>query len=298
MAPSTIRTQHGFTLVEAIVVIVLLGIIGATIGMFITGPLRGAVDLGARVELTDSADTAIRRLERDVRNALPNSLRITTVGSMVYLEYLDVRTAGRYRTVASGGASNAASCPDTNLNGLADEDVLDFTGADTCFRSTGTLPNFATIVANTDYLVLFNLGAGISGSNAYEFAGTGGNKSLITATAVAAANENRISFTSIAFPFASPGSRFHVVSGPVTYQCDPVAGQLRRLSGYAISTAQGTPPATPTANTLVANNISACAFVYTSSANERAGVLASTLSLTRNAETVTLHHETPISNAP
>ena len=110
MAPSTIRTQHGFTLVEAIVVMVVLGIIGATIGMFITGPLRGAVDLGARVELTDSADTAIRRLERDVRNALPNSLRITSVGSAVYLEYLDVRTAGRYRTVASGGASNAASC--------------------------------------------------------------------------------------------------------------------------------------------------------------------------------------------
>ena len=290
--------QHGFTMVEAIVVLVVLGIIGATIGMFINGPLRGAVDLGLRVELTDAADTAIRRLERDVRNALPNSLRVTSVGSTVYLEYLEVRTAGRYRTAASGGVSNAASCPDTNLNGLADEDALDFTGADTCFRSTGTLPNFATIVANADHLVLFNLGPGISGSDAYEFAGSGGNKSLITATSVAAANENRISFTSITFPFASPGNRFHVISGPVTYVCDPVAGQLRRLSGYAISTAQGTPPGAPAANVLVANNLSACAFAYTSSANERAGVLASTLSLTRSTETVTLHHETSISNAP
>ena len=292
-------TKHrGFTLVEAIVVLVVLGIIGATIGMFINGPLRGAVDLALRVELTDAADTAIRRLERDVRNALPNSLRVTSVGSTVYLEYLEVRTAGRYRTAPSGGASGGVTCPDTNLDGLADEDVLDFTGADTCFRSTGNVPNFGTIVPNADYLVLFNLGPGIAGSDAYEFAGTGGNKALITATSVAAASENRISFASLAFPFASPGNRFHVISGPVTYVCDPVAGQLRRLSGHVISPVQATPPGAPTANALVANNLSACAFTYTSSANERAGVLAATLSLTRSTETVTLHHETSISNAP
>ena len=292
-------TKHrGFTLVEAIVVLVVLCIIGATIGMFINGPLRGAVDLALRVELTDAADTAIRRLERDVRNALPNSLRVTSVGSTVYLEYLEVRTAGRYRTAPSGGASGGVTCPDTNLDGLADEDVLDFTGPDTCFRSTGNVPNFGTIVPNADYLVLFNLGPGITGSDAYEFAGTGGNKALITATSVAAASENRISFASLAFPFASPGNRFHVISGPVTYVCDPVAGQLRRLSGYAISPVQATPPGAPTANALVANSLSACAFTYTSSANERAGVLAATLSLTRSVETVTLHHETSISNAP
>lgn len=292
------RRQHGFSLVEAIVVLVVLGIIGATIGMFVNGPLRGAVDLAMRAELADAADTLIRRMERDVRNALPNSVRVTSVGSTVYLEYLEVRTAGRYRSAPSGAATSGSSCPDTNADTLADEDALDFTTTDTCFRSTGDVPNFASIVANNDYLVIFNLGAGIAGSNAYEFAGTGGNKSLITATSVAAAGENRITFSSIAFPFASPGNRFHVVSGPVTYVCDPVAGQLRRLSGYAISTAQGTPPGSPGANALVANNISACAFTYTSTANERAGVLASTFSMTRNSETITLHHETSINNAP
>ena len=298
MADSRSRGQRGFTLVEAIVVMVVLGVIGATVGIFINGPLRGAVDVALRAELTDAADTAIRRMERDLRTALPNSLRVTSVGSTVYLEYLEVRTAGRYRAAPGGGATTAASCPDSNANLMADEDVLDFTAPDACFRSTGTVPNLASIVANSDFLVVFNLGPGIAGSNAYEFAGTGGNKSLITAAAVAAANENRITFTSITFPFASPGNRFHVVSGPVTYVCDPAAGQLRRLSGYAISPAQAAPPAGPTANTLVANNISACAFTYTATANERAGVLAATLGLTRSGETVTLHHETSINNAP
>ena len=292
------RTQRGFSLLEAIVVLVVLGIIGASIGMFITGPMRSAVDLAARADLADAADTAIRRLERDVRRALPNSLRITNVGSTVYLEYLELRTAGRYRVAPGGGATGASTCPDTNTDGFADEDILDFTSADTCFRSTGDVPNFASIVAGNDYLVIFNLGAGIAGSNAYEFAGTGGNKSLISATSVAAASENRITFASLAFPFASPGNRFHVVAGPVTYSCDPVAGQLRRLSGYAISTAQATPPGSPAANSLVASNISACAFTYVATANERAGVLAATLGMTRNTETITLHHETSINNAP
>jgi MSHA biogenesis protein MshO len=297
MAKRQLR-QQGFTLVEAIVVMVVLGVIGATVSIFINGPLRGAVDVALRADLTDAADTAIRRMERDLRTALPNSLRVTSVGTTVYLEYLEVRTAGRYRTAPSGAATTAASCPDTNANALADEDVLDFTASDSCFRSTGTVPNLASIAANSDFLVVFNLGPGISGSNAYEFSGTGGNKSLITSAAVAAANENRITFTSITFPFASPGNRFHVISGPVTYVCDPAAGQLRRLSGYAISPAQAAPPAGPTANILVSNNISSCAFTYTATANERAGVLAATLGLTRSGEIVTLHHETSINNAP
>jgi MSHA biogenesis protein MshO len=260
--------------------------------------LRGSVDSAQRAVLTDAADGAIRRLERDLRNALPNSLRVASVGAVVYLEYLEVRTAGRYRAAPGGASSGASSCPDSNADGFADEDALDFTAADTCFRSIGDVPNFSAIAAGSDYLVVFNLGPGISGSNAYEFAGTGGNKALISATATAIANENRISFASNSFPFASPGSRFHVISGPVTYVCDPVSGQLRRQSGYAIGGTQPTPPASPGANVLVGGDIAACAFSYVSTANERAGVLAATLTMTRNNESITLHHETSINNVP
>ena len=226
------RIQLGFSLLEVIVVLVVLGVIGATIGMFITMPLRGAADLAARADLTNTADLAISQIERDLRTALPNSLRIATVGGVVYLEYLQLRTEGRYRSVTSGAVTTASTCPDTNGDTLANEDVLTIAAADTCFRSLGDVPNFGTIVNNSDYLVLYNLGTGFAGKNAYEFVGTGGNKALITATSVSVANENRITFAANTFPFASPGSRFHVISGPVTYVCDPVAGQLRRQSGY------------------------------------------------------------------
>ena len=292
------QAERGFSLIEAIVSLVVLGIIGATVGLFITLPLQGAADLANRANLTDAGDAAIREIDRNLRSALPNSLRITSVGSVVYLEYLQLRTEGRYRSVTSGGAVTASSCPDTNGNTLDDEDALNFSAADTCFRSIGDVANLATIVPGTDYLVLQNLGTGFAGKNAYEFAGTGGNKALISAAAATSGNENRISFASHTFPFAAPGSRFHVISGPVTYVCDPVSGQLRRQSGYAISVAQVAPPAGATANVLVAGNISACGFVYAATATESGGVLSTSLTLTRNNESITLQYGTSINNVP
>ncbi len=292
------QTERGFSLIEAIVSLVVLGIIGATVGLFITLPVQGAADLANRAHLTDAADAAIREIDRNLRSALPNSLRITSVGSVVYLEYLQLRTEGRYRSVTSGGAVTASSCPDTNGNTLDDEDALNFSAADTCFRSIGDVANLATIVPGTDYLVLQNLGTGFAGKNAYEFAGTGGNKTLISAAAATSGNENRITFASHTFPFAAPGSRFHVISGPVTYVCDPVSGQLRRQSGYAISVAQVAPPAGATANVLVAGNISACGFVYAATATESGGVLSTSLTLTRNNESITLQYGTSINNVP
>ena len=292
------QAERGFSLIEAIVSLVVLGIIGATVGLFITLPVQGAADLANRASLTDAGDAAIREIDRNLRTALPNSLRITSVGSVVYLEYLQLRTEGRYRSVTSGAVTTASSCPDTNGNTLDDEDALNFSAADTCFRSIGDVSTLATIVPGTDYLVLQNLGTGFAGKNAYEFAGTGGNKALISAAAATSGNENRISFASHTFPFAAPGSRFHVVSGPVTYVCDPVSGQLRRQSGYAISVAQVAPPAGATANVLVAANISACGFVYTATATEAGGVLSTSLTLTRNNESITLQYGTSINNVP
>lgn len=68
------RWQGGFTLLEAVVVIVITGIISAMVAL-IRAPVEGYIDSVARAELTDAADTALRRLTREVRTALPNSLR-------------------------------------------------------------------------------------------------------------------------------------------------------------------------------------------------------------------------------
>ena len=68
MNTSSFRCRaRGFTLVEMIIVIVITGIIGAMVAVFIRVPVQGYVDVAARAALADTADTATRRLTRDVR---------------------------------------------------------------------------------------------------------------------------------------------------------------------------------------------------------------------------------------
>src|SRR5476651_2446945 len=77
----------GFTLLEMIVVMVIMGIIGAMVAVFMAKPVASYVDSARRAELSDIADTALRRIVRDLRLALPNSVRVITVGGVTYLEF-------------------------------------------------------------------------------------------------------------------------------------------------------------------------------------------------------------------
>lgn len=294
------QRARGVTLIEMIVVIVITGILAGVVALFIRAPIQGYMDAARRAELTDIADTALRRITRDLRTALPNSIRITTVGSDSYLEYLEVRTGGRFRSEVPGTAvpSGANTCPDlAPLNGTADENVLQFGSADTCFGTIGDIPD-RTLVTTSDFLVVFNLGPGVPDADAYASGpATGGNKSLIAAAVGAGAGgENVVSFASHTFPLASPGRRFQIVSGPVTYACS--GGQLRRYSGYAISAAQDV-PALPPPGALLAESVTDCSFVYaTGGSSQRTGVVALTLQIEQSGEKVRLFQQVHVSNVP
>src|SRR5918999_3289563 len=123
--------QRGVTLIEMVIVITITAIIASGVAVFISRPFEGYVDAARRAELTDIADTALRRITRDLRTALPNSIRITSVGSVVYLEYLQTRGGGRYR------AALASTVP------LGDP--LDFSDdADSTFDVIGPMPEGLT----------------------------------------------------------------------------------------------------------------------------------------------------------
>ena len=273
----TQRRSTGFTLIEMVVVIVITGVIAASVAVFLRLPVQGYVDAARRAEISDIADTSLRRMVRDLRLALPNSIRITDGGKT--LELLLTRTGGRYRTEGVG--------------------FLDFSLAASSFAQLGPLSNGLgmTIIAG-DKLVIYNLG--ITDADAY----SGDNSADILSVNNAVPNEPVFNFSPKKFPFESPDARFQVVAGPVSYVCDTAAGTLTRYSAYPLDPAN---PVQPTAvslaassaqRALAANNVADCGFSYTPGVTARSGVAALSLKISLKGESVQLYQEAHVSNVP
>lgn len=297
----------GITLIELVVAMVLTGIIIAATVYFFYPVIQG-VDLTGRAELTDIADNALQRIGREVRLALPNSVRQTTSGSSSFLEFLPVRAAGRYRS-DGGGAAGGTNCPDTGA-GTPDSDQLSFSPViDTCFKTIGTLADAGTITTN-DFVVFNNYGEGFTGQTAYATAGTL-NRRKISAVADEGTRE-RIAFISTTALdrtlHDSPGKRFFVIVGnasgpePVTFACDTSARTLTRYWGYAMSSAQPT-TFVGASSALIADNVTGCNFDYTANVAPQIGLLTLRLTLSKSlpggaTETVSLYHAVHITNVP
>ena len=283
--------QRGFTLVEAIMVIVITGIIGSMVAVFIRSPVEGYVDTVARAELTDAGDTALRRVARDVRAALPNSLRPPSDGSSACVEFLPTVGGGRYR-----------SAPNDTGGG----NVLDLATSVTSFDALARI-NLPANGGPTRHVVIYNLG--MVGADAYS--ATDHNRAQIASTAIAADGIATITLAAAnKFPFESPGKRFQVIPDySVVYSC---AGNALRRSIRSLAAASAGPMAAcPAAGTagesiLVAHvNCDQNAnptFTYTPFAAQRNGLLAISLVLTqpgaRGNETIQLYQEVHVDNTP
>lgn len=281
----------GFTLVEAIMVIVITGILAGIVAVFITRPVEGYVDSVRRAELTDAADVALRRMTRDIRLALPNSLRVTASGGVNYIEFIMTSAGGRYRDPADGSTGG---------------DFLSFTNAaDTSFDVLGAMPANPAIAVG-DFIVVYNLGPGYDPANAYL---RGSNQCDATPAApgcniaaVTAITSNLVTLDANPFafqipPLSSPNARFQVVPGgvrAVTYACPAAPGNLRRLASYGFSAAQPTPAV---GGNILAGGAS-CVVEYAANATGRNGLLYIQLTLTSGGEAVTLFQQIHVDNAP
>lgn len=276
--------QSGFTLVEMIIVIVITGIIGGIVAMFIKAPVQGYMDSARRAELTDIADTALRRMARDIRIAVPNSVRFSNC-TVPCVEFIPTKDGGRYR---------AELRPDGTGN------VLTFGAADGSFDIVGGAIDFVA----GDFIVVGSTQS--DGSLPYDATTASG---VLRATTLATGTHTVVTMTATALPVtaALDSQRFDVVDGSqkaVTYSCSATGGgacttdangngtcQLIRNWNYGFNVA----PAGSSA--VLADKVSACSINY-DLPNQRFGLVAIHLTLTSGYESISLYNEVHVNNAP
>jgi MSHA biogenesis protein MshO len=288
--------QRGFTLVEAIIAMVMIGVLSAIVAVFIRAPVQGYADSVGRAELTDQADLSMQRMGRDLRRALPNSVTVSGDGSAV--EFLLTSAGGRYLAVEDGAATGSP---------------LDFlNSATTQFTVVGAMPSLSDGIAVGDFVVVNNQSRGVAPTDAYQFAANC-NCNIAQVGAVARDAFNVVtSITLTDNPFGrqtpsmpSPGQRFQVVSGPVQYACAPDgngAFTLSRYAGYPITPAMATPPAGAAQVAILATHVDTCVnlFRYGQDA-QRVGLVIINLSLRARNQSdpaIRLVYQVHVDNTP
>jgi len=276
MTEKTAKHISAFTLVELVVTIVIIGILASMGGMFISRPMEGYVDLKRRAALVDQAESALRRMQRDIRAALPNSIRVFDGGKGI--EFLHIVDGGRYRRR-----------PDPNATPPAKQDnVLQFDHADTEFEVLGGLEHFSRIDTANDFVVIYNLAASGGTANAY----TGDNAAFLGNASTAAILELD---PGKRFPYASPFQRFFIVDTAISYTVEN--GELRRYSGYTVDNTPG--PDTGDSSSLVAKHLDENSyFAYQSATANRSGLAIMHLYLADSGEGISLLHQVHVNNTP
>ncbi len=292
----------GLTLVELVIGILIVGILAVFVVSFITGSVQGYAELGRRAALVDATESALRRLGRDVRVALPNSVRINanTGGTTSFaIELIPILDGAKY-----SNKGNTTEKLDTTAP----------TGDDT-FTLVGCLRNPAARNISGTRMVVNN-GATAS-DDVYSNASLGvGTSSVITPTAIAisvtpatctAGTNDLINFhiggalTKHRFRGDSPALRIYVVTTPVSYLCDAAAGTLVRYADYAITSSQPTDPGAAPLSTatsaLIVNRVAACSAITTTANVAARRLMTLALTLSEEDDRVRLIYQVPLDNS-
>lgn len=282
------RTQAGFTLAELVVVIIVAGIIAATLTTFYRPAIDAWIGQRLRADMTEQASAALNAMRRDVRVAVPNSIR--TPGTACF-ELVPTSAGGRFRKAA-------------DVNNVAGSMPLDLAaGTSTTFD---VFTAFASTPSSGDWVVVDNQNP----NDVY----SGANRVSLSAAPITTPTAQYRARVSVSSALSLPGydgGRFGVVPNAqqaVFYVCSNPGvangdgtGTLTRYSRYGFNAGYpggcGTPGGTAA---VLATHVASCRFVYdpNQGATQQSGFVSMQLGLQRNNEVVSLLMGAHVQNVP
>jgi len=290
-------TSRGFTLVELVMVIALAGLVAVMVSTVLGRPMETFAAQSRRAELVDLGAGALQRLTRDVRLAVPNSLRVSADGQA--LELLLIHSAGRYR-------------PNRNdSDGLRFGEAANNCGSTIVDLSCDAVQLLAPSIdlAGARWMVLYNVGAEsggapVAGANVWKYA----NPGVITPSgtnfslrAGPPSDESLVALGNLPsggfrFALASPQRRLYLAERVVGYRCQ--GGELVRYSYEQLL--EDVPAAPPPGSSpqVLTGDVSECRFSYRAGTAQRGGLLSLLLGLAQDGESLRLTQQVHVDNAP
>lgn len=204
-----VLSQRGFTLVELVAVIVLLGLTSIGLVKFIAGSAEAYREVTRRNEVAQIGRFAIERVSRELQNALPGSVRVS--GNCI--EFVPVQAASIYTQL-----------PITGLNAAADNfTVINFSPLGSISRAAVYTLAPQDIYSNNQHVLAIDFSSAVI------------NGSTVTFNFLLPAQQ---------FAEASPGQRIYFIDQPVSF-CVVGSGsniRLNRYDNYGYSAVQAAPP--------------------------------------------------------
>ncbi len=213
--------QRGFTLIELIMVIVLLGILSFGTTQFIVNSSQSYVDTARWQQQGSSVRAAVEKISRELRNALPNSVRVVDRDGFLSadkqgdcIEFVPVLADSIYTSLP-------LAAPATLFNAVP------------FVSSTGP-----SINPQSSRVSVYPINA----NDIYLLSATSTVSSLLDASSMleGTAEVAVLMQQPHRFPRGSPGQRWFMVSDPISF-CIDSGGRLFRYSRYGFQPAQPTP---------------------------------------------------------